>query len=829
MDCTRGVWRSKHGKLFLESPVVSFGAAVGGSATTDKVIYLVKNRRILVRPFHAVMLLIALCIEAIVSSPAAVAQGAPKQANAPVITEGDVVAVSMSEDGAPTAFSLTLNATDADMDALTWSIASPASNGTATAASANTTATIGYAPTNNFNGSDSFGVQVDDGNGGTDLIIVNVTVTPESDPPAITPIGAQVVGENEVLLFVVSAPDPDGETAVLSVSSLPDGASFDSATGAFSWTPDFDAAGVYEGIVFTAVDGGDDTVMVTETIRITVNDTNRAPLLNAVSNREVREERTLTLTLSGSDPDGNALTFFMEMLPENATFNTASATLSFTPALGAAGDYAVLAGVRDNGAPSASATQAFVITVTERDLGAELEEIAETLLDGIGTGDTDGNGFFDFTEAEALVSGLLQSRFDGLDTNNDGFLSRNELLNAALRSDEALESVAQTLLSGFAGGDADKDGMLSETEAIAVTSALTSQQFAAIDADDDGFLTEVEISTVATARARRLEESAERLLLFFGAADLDDSGTLNRAEIEAAIPDLFLGDFESLDLNLNDQVSEAELNTTALTGDSALESAAELIMEFFYDADTNMDGRVSREEAVRGISTLTLRDFMELDLDSDGLLSREEVSVVAATGDRDLELAAEALLAAFATADTNNNNALSRDEALTVVPELTLAQFNELDSNGNGSLSEAEVATAAGLNDPVPMTPVIVEGVVVGGTTETSALVYWKTQVDSVATVRFGTSADALSQSAASSTASGIHEVTLDGLTASTTYFLRVDSVNPGDIASIPLLHGLRRTPRSPSSWHHPLWRPSPIRRYSFPGVPTNSPSGKSF
>src|SRR5690606_30900322 len=51
--------------------------------------------------------------------------------NAPVITEGASTSVSMSDDVTPTAFALTLNATDADSATLTWSVATAASNGTA--------------------------------------------------------------------------------------------------------------------------------------------------------------------------------------------------------------------------------------------------------------------------------------------------------------------------------------------------------------------------------------------------------------------------------------------------------------------------------------------------------------------------------------------------------------------------------------------------------------------------------------------------------------------------------------------------------------------------
>ena len=95
---------------------------------------------------------------------------------APVITESDPQAVTMSEDGSPTAFSKTLNATDADGNTLTWSISTQATNGTASASGSGASKAITYAPNANYNGSDSFVVQVSDGLGGTDTITVNVTI-----------------------------------------------------------------------------------------------------------------------------------------------------------------------------------------------------------------------------------------------------------------------------------------------------------------------------------------------------------------------------------------------------------------------------------------------------------------------------------------------------------------------------------------------------------------------------------------------------------------------------------------------------------------------------
>jgi len=94
----------------------------------------------------------------------------------PEITEGASAAVTISKNGSPTPFSLTLHATDLNNDPLTWSISTPAGHGTARVSGKGTSKAISYIPDTDYVGSDSFAAQVSDGKGGTDTIIVSVTI-----------------------------------------------------------------------------------------------------------------------------------------------------------------------------------------------------------------------------------------------------------------------------------------------------------------------------------------------------------------------------------------------------------------------------------------------------------------------------------------------------------------------------------------------------------------------------------------------------------------------------------------------------------------------------
>ncbi|MEZ5336016.1 MAG: Ig domain-containing protein [Methanolobus sp.] len=67
-----------------------------------------------------------------------------------------------------------------------------------------------------------------------------------------------------------------------SASDVPDGATFDSSTRTFSWTPDYNAAGSYS-VVFTANANG---LSDSETITIAVGNSDLPPVLNSIGHEK---------------------------------------------------------------------------------------------------------------------------------------------------------------------------------------------------------------------------------------------------------------------------------------------------------------------------------------------------------------------------------------------------------------------------------------------------------------------------------------------------------------------------------------------------------------
>jgi hypothetical protein len=81
-------------------------------------------------------------------------------------------------------------------------------------------------------------------------------------------MGPKKVKAESTLTFSVSATDPDNDPLTYSASAVPSGASFDSGTGTFTWTPLESQVGAYS-VVFSASDG---SLSDSETVPITVED-----------------------------------------------------------------------------------------------------------------------------------------------------------------------------------------------------------------------------------------------------------------------------------------------------------------------------------------------------------------------------------------------------------------------------------------------------------------------------------------------------------------------------------------------------------------------------
>ncbi len=184
----------------------------------------------------------------------------------PSIVETDPYAITISEDGNPTAFALTLHAVDPDpMETLTWSIQVPALHGTATASGTGTSKAIGYVPDANFHGSDSFQVLVSDGEL-QDSILVNVTVESVNDIPVADPQTVKIHEEEPVEIHLTGS-DIEGDPLSFQVVTQPGHGALTGTAPDLLYTPDDTFTGI-DTFTFKVNDGLDDSLTATVTIQV---------------------------------------------------------------------------------------------------------------------------------------------------------------------------------------------------------------------------------------------------------------------------------------------------------------------------------------------------------------------------------------------------------------------------------------------------------------------------------------------------------------------------------------------------------------------------------
>src|SRR5439155_112500 len=114
------------------------------------------------------------------------------------------------------------------------------------------------------------------------------------------------------------------------------------ATGNIALTPGFSDSGTYSSTV-TATDNGSPPLSNSKSFTITVINQNRAPTLNAIANMSVAQGAAAEQVITGSDADGDALTFtkvngsplFMTVTTTNAT----TGNVHLAPGFADAGSY----------------------------------------------------------------------------------------------------------------------------------------------------------------------------------------------------------------------------------------------------------------------------------------------------------------------------------------------------------------------------------------------------------------------------------------------------------------------------------------------------------
>ena len=212
--------------------------------------------------------------------------------HAPVAQDGSV---TTPEDSA---VSIVAAATDAESDPLTWRIVAAPQHGTLGGSLPNVT----YTPNANFNGTDAFTFQVNDGRADSNVGTVQIAVTPQNDAPAAS---AQAVSteQDTPLPITLSGTDVDGDTLTFSVVTPPAHGNLSGTGASLTYTP---AAGYHGPDAFT-FEASDGQAAASAAVSITVTRTNHPPALaSPIADVAVNTDATVAfveLSSTFTDPD----------------------------------------------------------------------------------------------------------------------------------------------------------------------------------------------------------------------------------------------------------------------------------------------------------------------------------------------------------------------------------------------------------------------------------------------------------------------------------------------------------------------------------------------
>jgi hypothetical protein len=191
-----------------------------------------------------------------------------------------------------------------------------------------------------------------------------------SIPPSLNmnPTGPYTIGEGSTLTATLIGSDTKpGAVLTYSYTSTPaiTGATLNTTTGAFSWTPVTNQFGLYN-VVFSVSDG---TLKTSISTTITVTKTNLPPTLslNPTGPYTVNEGSTLTVNLIGNDINlGDVLTYSFTSNPQmtGAVVNPSSGVFTWTPTTNQAGIYNVTFSVNDGKVTTSVPTTITVTSIT---------------------------------------------------------------------------------------------------------------------------------------------------------------------------------------------------------------------------------------------------------------------------------------------------------------------------------------------------------------------------------------------------------------------------------------------------------------------------------
>ena len=220
---------------------------------------------------------------------------------------------------------ITLTGSDPELDPITFSVVTPPSNGILSGTAPNLT----YTPNANYNGSDSFTFKANDGNSDSNVETVDITINPINDPPVAFDLNTSTLEDQAKTITLTGDDIETPGSLTYTIVTPPNHGNLSGTAPNLTYTPNtgFSSPPV-DTFTFEVSDGNE--VSNVATVSITVGSTNGEPTADAQT-VNTDEDIPLGITLTGSDPELDPITFSVVTPPSNGILSGTAPNLTYTP------------------------------------------------------------------------------------------------------------------------------------------------------------------------------------------------------------------------------------------------------------------------------------------------------------------------------------------------------------------------------------------------------------------------------------------------------------------------------------------------------------------